>query len=135
MDRPGVTVRAAPAGLGESLRRLGDALVGLVREHLRLARSELREDLRKAGRDLAMAAAGLPALLVGYLLLMAALSVWIGNHLGMAWGLAIVGGANFIGGAAMAGLAGLKLAKSDKPDLDRIAATLREDGRWLKELR
>ena len=135
MDRPGTAVRAAPAGLGESLRRLGDALVALVREHLRLAREELRADLKKAGRDIAMAAAGLPAVLVGYLLLMAALAVWIGNHLGMAWGLAIVGGANFLGGASIAGMAVRKLAKGDAPDLDRTAATLREDGRWLKELR
>src|SRR2546430_14874513 len=63
------------------LHRLLDGLQTLIREHLALARVELKQDLRTMGRDLATGAAGLPPLAAGFLLLMVAiaslLSLWI----------------------------------------------------------
>src|ERR1700761_2748059 len=67
----------------DALQRLIDGLQTLIREHLALARAEAKEDLRTMGRDLALGAAGVPALAVGYLLLMIAfgflLSEWLAN--------------------------------------------------------
>jgi protein-S-isoprenylcysteine O-methyltransferase Ste14 len=67
----------------DAFQRLLDGLQTLVREHLALARAEAKEDLRTMGRDLAVGAAGVPALAVGYLLLMIAfgflLSEWLAN--------------------------------------------------------
>ena len=65
-------VREAPT-IGDSIRRLTDGVGRLVREHLQLARAELKEDLRKVGRDVALILAGIPPLLLGYALLMVSL--------------------------------------------------------------
>ena len=64
------TGEGAVPGAGESLRKAADALVRLVKEHLELARVELRKDLRRAGVDAAFALAGVPLALVGWALLM-----------------------------------------------------------------
>src|SRR2546425_8497071 len=65
----------------DAVHRLRDGLQTLIREHLALARVELKQDLRTMGRDLATGAAGLPPLAAGFLLLMFAiaslLSLWI----------------------------------------------------------
>src|SRR2546428_10895926 len=53
----------------DALHRLLDGLQTLIREHLALARVELKQDLRTMGRDLATGAAGLPPLAAGFLLL------------------------------------------------------------------
>jgi Putative Actinobacterial Holin-X, holin superfamily III len=58
----------------DALHRLLDGLQTLIREHLALARVELKQDLRTMGRDLATGATGLPALATGYLLFMVALA-------------------------------------------------------------
>jgi len=52
----------------DALHRLLDALQTLIREHLALARVELKHDLRTMGRDLATGAAGVPPLAAGFLL-------------------------------------------------------------------
>ncbi|HEX9603568.1 MAG TPA: phage holin family protein [Myxococcales bacterium] len=57
----------------DALTRLLDGVQRLFREHLALAKTELKDDLRRAGRDLLLSAAGLPPLLVGYVLLMVCL--------------------------------------------------------------
>src|SRR5438445_10848944 len=65
----------------DALDRLLDGLQTLIREHLALARVELKQDLRTMGRDLATGAAGVPPLAAGFLLLMFAiaslLSIWL----------------------------------------------------------
>ncbi|MCA1827447.1 MAG: phage holin family protein [Myxococcales bacterium] len=57
----------------DALQRLIDGLQTLIREHLALARAELKDDARTMGRDLLVGAAGVPALAAGYLLLMMAI--------------------------------------------------------------
>ncbi len=52
----------------DALQRLLDGLQTLMKEHLALARAELKDDVRTMGRDLLVAAAGVPALAVGYLM-------------------------------------------------------------------
>src|SRR5438046_1148762 len=71
----------------DALQRLIDGLQTLIREHLALARAELKEDVRSVGRDAVVGAAGVPALLAGYLLLMMALgfllSLWMPTWAGL----------------------------------------------------
>jgi uncharacterized membrane protein YqjE len=121
--------------VAESLRRLTEGVSRLVRDHLELAREELRTDLRKAGRDAAIVAAAIPGLFVGYVMLMVALALWIGGATGNGWGFAIVGAANLAIGGAAAGIAASRLARKDRPDMDRTASEIKEDGAWLKDLR
>src|SRR6202165_284297 len=65
----------------DALQRLLDGLQMFIREHLALARSEMKADLRAMGRDLAVCAAGVAGVVAGYLLFMIAtgylLSVWL----------------------------------------------------------
>jgi uncharacterized membrane protein YqjE len=59
----------------DALNRLIDGFQTLVREHLALAKVELKDDLKRMGRSLALSAAGVPALLAGYLLLNVAIAL------------------------------------------------------------
>src|SRR2546425_5851480 len=75
------------------LHRLLDGLQTLIREHLALARVELKQDLRTMGRDLATGAAGLPPLAAGFPLLMfavAALLSLLVSALGAFWVVVLV---------------------------------------------
>jgi len=59
----------------DALNRLIDGFQTLVREHLALAKVELKDDLGRMGRSLLLSAAGVPALLAGYLLLNVAVAL------------------------------------------------------------
>jgi uncharacterized membrane protein YqjE len=59
----------------DAVGRVLDAVQLLVREHIELARVEIKRDVRAMGRDLALAALGLPVLLTGWILAMAALAL------------------------------------------------------------
>src|SRR5437016_7125682 len=61
-----------PPPVKDSLQRLLDGVQSLMREHLALARLEVRDDIKRIARDAALSAAGVPLLLVGYALLMVA---------------------------------------------------------------
>src|SRR5437764_13424985 len=65
----------------DALQRLLDGLQTFIREHLALARVEMKQDLRAMGKDLAVGAAGVPALGAGYLLLMVALALLLSRWL------------------------------------------------------
>lgn len=65
--------REAP--VRDAVGRLLDAVQLLVREHLELARAEMKQDARALGRNLALAALGVPALLAGWILAMAAVAL------------------------------------------------------------
>ena len=56
----------------DAFQRLIEGLQTFIREHLALAKAEAMDELSALGRDLALAAAGVPFLLTGYLLLMVA---------------------------------------------------------------
>ena len=67
--------RRPPVAPRDALVRLLDGAQTLFREHLALAKAELRDDVRRTGRNLLLSAAGLPPLFVGYVLLMVALAL------------------------------------------------------------
>ncbi len=133
----GRTRRSDPAGpsVTDSFRRLADGLARLLKDHIALAKIELAQDLKKAGKDVALAAAGLPSLFVGYVLLMCALGFLLGNWITNAGGFAVVGVLNMALGGSLAYVFGKRLVGKDKPDMDRTASQFKEDSRWLKELR
>jgi len=118
----------------DALQRLLDGLQMFIREHLALARSEMKADLRAMGRDLAVCAAGLPALVAGYLLLMIAagylLSVWLPQWAGFG----IVAMLNLGAGASLT-LAGMRRVKGERVELPGTAEELRRDREWLAALK
>jgi len=118
----------------DALTRLLDGVQTLFREHLALARTELKDDLSRAGRDLLLSAAGLPPLLVGYVLLMVAVALLIAQALPGWLAFALVGLVNLIAGGALT-VAFMNKAKQDKIALPRTGAELRRDREWLASLR
>src|ERR1700738_1453137 len=79
MPDPQAITRQAPrereAPVRDAVGRVLDAVQLLAKEHLELARVEIKRDLRAMGRDLAVAALGLPVLLTGWILGMVAVAV------------------------------------------------------------
>ena len=131
----GSGIQSDAPGVGEALKRVADGVSSLVKEHLALARAELRQDLRAAGRDAALAAAGVPLALVGWALLMIALSVALAPVVGYAGGFALVGGLNLVAGALVSAIFLRRLATTSRPDLEHTTRQIQEDRRWLRNLR
>lgn len=122
-----------PVPSKDALQRLLDGLQTLIREHLALARAEIKDDVRSMGRDLLIGAAGVPALLAGYLLLMMALgyllSLWLPPW--AAFGLVAV--ANLGAGAALTAV-GARKAMAERPPLAGTGQELQRDKTWLASL-
>jgi len=98
MPRPDSHAEVSPR---DALARLLDGVQTLFREHLALAKVELKDDLRRAGRDALLSAAGLPPLLVGYMLLMAALALVIAQALPAWSAFGLVALLNLVAGGAL----------------------------------
>ena len=118
----------------DALQRLLDGLQMFIREHLALARSEMKADLRAMGRDLVVCAAGVPAVVAGYLLLMIAigylLSVWLPQWAGFG----IVALLNLGAGGSLT-LSGMRRMRGERVELPRMAEELRRDREWLAGLK
>ena len=118
----------------DALQRLLDGLQTFIREHLALARVEIKEDLRTMGRDALSGAAGVPALATGYLLLMMAvawlLSLWLPNW--AAFG--IVALANLAGGGMVSARA-MKRLRKDRVTLPRTEKEIQRDREWIASMK
>jgi len=114
----------------DALARLLDGVQTLFREHLALAKTELKDDLRRAGRDLLLSAAGLPPLLVGYLLLMVALALLLAQAIPGWVAFALVALVNLIAGGALT-VTFMNKARQEKIALPRTEEELRRDKEWL----
>ena len=106
----------------------------LVKEHLALARMELRQDLRVAAKDAALAAAGVPILLIGWALLMVAVALALAPIAGAAVAFGIVGLLNLAAGAGVSAVFVRRLRRDAKPELEETSRVLEEDRRWLQTL-
>jgi uncharacterized membrane protein YqjE len=122
-----------PVPSKDAFQRLLDGLQTLVREHMALARVELKEDVRGMGRDVLTGAAGVPALAAGYLIFMIAvgylLAVWLPSW--AAFG--IVALAN-LGVGGLLTLSGIRKVRARRVDLHRSAEELQQDKRWIASL-
>jgi hypothetical protein len=118
----------------DALQRLLDGLQMFIREHLALARSEMKADLRTMARDLAVCAAGVPALVAGYLLLMIALGYLLSVWLPQWAGFGIVALLNLGAGGSLT-LAGMSRVRGERVELPHMAEELRRDREWLAGLK
>jgi hypothetical protein len=119
-----------PTPSRDALQQLLDGLQAFIREHLALARVEMKDDLRSLGRDLAIGAASVPALGAGYLLLMMAIgyliAIWLPNWASFG----IVAGINLGAGGILA-WSGARRAMRNRVELPRTASEIRRDREWL----
>ena len=118
----------------DALQRLLDGLQTLIREHLALARLELKDDLRAMGRDLLVGAAGVPALAAGYLLLMIAIGYLLGLWLPDWAAFGIVALANLGAGGAVT-FAGVRKVTKKRIALTKTGEELQADRSWLASLK
>lgn len=119
--------------IGELVGRISDDLSGLMRDHIQLARHEITEEAKKAGKAAGMLSA---AALAGWLslvmlsfaaawgLAVAFDSIWLGFLVvGLLW--AVVAGITFMIGRN-------RMGEVD-PVPDETVVELREDREWLRE--
>ncbi|WP_369068411.1 phage holin family protein [Kineococcus terrestris] len=129
---------ASGAGAGQGERSLGEIfssitteLSTLVRQEIALAKTELREDAKNAGRGAGMlAGAGVAGHL--FLISLTALVVLaLGHLIGHAWAALVVTVVWAVVAAVLA-KSGQKELKKVPPPLERTTATLKEDVQWAK---
>jgi len=126
--------RPPPVPPRDALARLIDGVQTLFREHLALAKAEIKDDVRRAGRSALLSAAGLPPLLVGYVLLMVAIALLLQLFL-VGWvAFAIVALVNLATGAALTVAFGAKV-RAEKLALVRTTQELRRDKEWISSMR
>ena len=117
----------------DALQRLLGGLQTFIREHLALARAEIKDDARAMGRELLISAAGLPALVSGYLLLMIAagylLALWLPSW--AAFG--IVALLNLGAGGAVTWF-GLRKVIQTRVGIPGTGEELQRDKAWLSNL-
>lgn len=125
------------SGLKPAFERLTDGLSTLVKQHLELARYELKQDVSTTGKRVAIIAVCGVIALVGYIMLLVAgflLAGWLGGWFA-AW---ITAAAEALVNLALAGgLAAYfgKKLREDKPvDLAQTNDELDKDKRWLREI-
>ena len=118
----------------DALQRLIDGLQTLVREHLALARAELKEDVRDLGRDALVGASGMPALAAGYLLSMIAIGYLLALWMPQWAAFAIVAAVNLGAGGALT-LRGVRKVMRRRLDLERTGEELKRDKQWLASLK
>jgi uncharacterized membrane protein YqjE len=111
--------------------RLAGDLRHLAQQHLELLKAELARDGLVLARVAGVVAAGGLAALVGFVLLLLALGVWVGDLIGsLPGGLALVGAA-----LAVVGLGGAVLALRRLQRQRLVVNTLRElerDAEWIR---
>jgi uncharacterized membrane protein YqjE len=124
-------------GIKPAFERLTNGLSTLVKQHLELARHEVKQDVKTTGTRVGIIAACAVIGLVGYIMLLAAgvlFAGWLGGWLA-AW---ITAGAEALANLALAG--GLatyfgKKLRDDKPvNLAQTNDELDEDKRWLRAI-
>jgi uncharacterized membrane protein YqjE len=116
--------------LGELLRELVGEGQALLRDEVRLAKAEIREEAKKATKGGAAMGAG-GAVLYAALLLLGATLVLVGATFLPAWVAALIVTALY----AIAGLAALSWGKKElkRTDPARPVEPFKEDGRWARE--
>jgi uncharacterized membrane protein YqjE len=126
--------RPPPVPPRDAFARLIDGVQTLFREHVALAKAEIKDDVRRTGRSLLLSGAGLPPLFVGYVLLMVAIALVLQLFLASWAAFGIVALANLIVGAALT-LAFTAKVRAEKLALVRTAEELRRDREWISSMR
>jgi uncharacterized membrane protein YqjE len=123
----------ASAQTRDALNRLIDGFQTLVREHLALAKIELKEDVNRMARSLVLSAAGVPALIAGYMLLNIAIALLLATVIASWAAFGIVALVNLGAGSALTVVFGKK-AKEIRLSLSETGSELRRDRERLSGL-
>lgn len=118
--------------LGELFNDLSQETSKLIRQEVQLAKTEMSEKAQDAGRNAAMLAAGAFVAYGGFLALLYAAILGLGEFIGDGWAALIVG--LIVAGAGYFMLQkGLSELKQVDPVPQRTLRTLQEDEQWIKQ--
>ena len=128
---PGGEAPRSERSLGEIVGSITTELSTLVRQEITLAKTELRQDAKTAGKGAGLLAG---AGVAGHLFLIALtglIVIALGDLIGYGWAALIV---TVIWGIVAAVLAksGQKALKAVPPPLEKTTVTLKEDAQWAK---
>ncbi len=118
--------------LGELFSRLASDTSTLVRKEVALARTELVQKATAAGRDAGMLGAGGAIAYAGFLALLAALIIGLGQIVPV-WLAALIVGLAVVGVGALLIQRGLSALRQLSPAPEQTIETLKEDVQWAKE--
>jgi hypothetical protein len=118
--------------LGELFSELALETGTLVRDEVRLAKVEMTQKAKVAGRDAAIVAAGGAIAVLGVMALEAALILAIGTLIPLWASALLVGAMVSITGAALV-VMGIRAFKGIDPSPRQTIGTLQENKRWLSE--
>lgn len=124
-------------GLKPAFERLTDGLSTLVKQHLELARYELKQDMSTTGKRLGIIAACAVVALIGYLTLLGAgilLAAWLGGALAAFITTAAIAVVHLALAGGLAAYFGKQLREEKPVDLAQTNDELKEDKRWLREI-
>lgn len=121
--------------MGDDFKRVSDGLTRLVRDHVELARSELVESARRAGRDGALAIVGAILLAMAWWLVAFAVGYGLGERIGFGRGFLLVAALHAIPGLGLCWTCLRRLRGPDRPRLDATTAELARDRALLRALR
>jgi precorrin-2 methylase len=126
-------VQPAERSLGDLFSDLTQETTTLVRQEVSLAKAEMTQKAAEVGKDVGFLAAGGLVLYAGFLALLAAVIVGLGQA-GLPWWVSalIVGIVVVAAGGALV-WSGLNSLKHVSPVPQQTVATLREDQQWAKE--
>ena len=117
--------------LGQLASRLGSDVGTLTRQELALAKAELREEAKQAGKGAGMLGG---AALAGWMLALfvSLTAMWaLGEVMHLAWAALIVAAAWAVAAAVLTA-SGRKALSDVNPKPEQTIETLKEDAQWLK---
>lgn len=124
-------------GLKPAFERLTDGLSTLVKQHLELARYELKQDVSTTSKRLGIIAACAVVALIGYVTLLGAgilLAGWLGGALAAFITAASIALVHLALAGGLAAYFGKQLREEKPVDLAQTNDELKEDKRWLREI-
>jgi hypothetical protein len=104
----------------------------LVRQEVALARTEVTENAKRAGRHVGVAAAGALVLLLGALPIIAGLVIALGHQIGYATSAFIVG-VIFVAIGAVVTMKALNALKSESLKPEQTTQQIKETKEWAKQ--
>jgi uncharacterized membrane protein (DUF485 family) len=128
------------ASVASLMRGIIDDIGSLVRQEIRFARTEIREDLRKTRQAAAVLASGTILALIGavlFALMLVYLIQWLSLPAGTTtegiplWGCFGIVSAVFLGIGSIVAFAGCEMFKNFNPLPDKTAQTVKENVEWI----
>jgi uncharacterized membrane protein YqjE len=124
---------AAEPSIGDLFRQLAQDSTTLIRQEVALAKTEMRENVKSAARDMTMIAVGGVIALIGVLVLTAFLVVLLGSLLLNYWLAALIVGVLYVAIGGGLAYSNLNRLRSSELKPEHTIDSLKEDKQWIQQ--